>query len=205
MKSATEGRERTPWGPHRKGQVRTRKECNRAKRTHSLETASGRTSQDTEKKGPSDGHSHSGNGIGRDKSGHGKNITERGRPTFWRRYRNAQVRTIKESDRARGTHELETASRGTTQDRKRKRLSEGHSRTGHHIGRDMSGHGNNTTERGGLTSWRPHGASRQDTERKWPSERHSPPGDCIERHKSGHQKNATDRGPLTNWRRNQEG
>ena len=34
------------------------------------------------KKGPSDGHSHSGNGIGRDKSGRGKNMIERERPTF---------------------------------------------------------------------------------------------------------------------------
>jgi hypothetical protein len=143
----------------------------------------GRNKSRHREKGPSDGHSHSVNGIGRDKSEHGKNTTERKRPTFWGRYRKAQVRTMKETDRARGTHELETASRGTTQDRKGKRPSEGHSRTGHHVGRDKSGHRNNTTERGGLTSWRPHGGSGQDTERKQPSEKHSPPADCIGRHK----------------------
>ena len=95
-KNGTERRALTFWRPHREEQVKT------------------------QKKGPSDGHSHARNGIGRDKSGHGKNMTEREKPTFWGRYRNAQVRTIKKSDRARGTHELGNASRGTTQDKKRK-------------------------------------------------------------------------------------
>ena len=72
------------------------------------------------KKGPSDGHSHSGNGIGRDRSEHGKNMTERKRPTFWGEYRKAQIGTMKECDRASGTHELETASRGTNSRQEKK-------------------------------------------------------------------------------------
>ena len=128
------------------------------------------------KMGPNDGHSHSGNGTGRDKSGHGKNMTERERPTFWGRYRNAQVRTIKkvteqealtncrphqgaqlrtgkERDRVRGTHELDTMSGGTCQNTGTIRLSEGDSHPGVAWGVG-SGHGKKVAEREALTSWR---------------------------------------------------
>ena len=57
--------------------VRIQIEIDRAS-TDILETASGRTSQDTERIRLSEGHSHPGDGIGRDKSAHGKNPTERG-------------------------------------------------------------------------------------------------------------------------------
>ena len=70
-----------------------------------LETATGGTSQDTERIRPSKEHSHSGDGVRR-------------------------VRTHRESNRARGTHFLETASGGTRQDRERIIPSEGHSPTG---------------------------------------------------------------------------
>ena len=131
----------------------TWKESERARGTHSLETASGGPSQDSERIRTSEGHSPSGDGIGRDKSGHGKNQTKRGTLTPWRRHREGQVRIQKESDQARGTHELETTSGGTSQNTERIRLSEGHSHPGERIGRDNSGHGKNPTERGALTNW----------------------------------------------------
>ena len=126
--------------PHREGQVKTWKETDRARGTHFLDTASGGTSQDTERNRPSEGHSLPGDRIGRDKSGYGKKQTERGALTSWRPHRQGQVRMRKETDRARGTHKLETASAGTNQDTGRNRPSEGHSQTGDRIGRDKSGH-----------------------------------------------------------------
>jgi hypothetical protein len=124
----------TIWRPRREGQVKTWKESDRARRTHELETVSGGTSQDTERIRLRKVHSRTGDRIGRDKSGHGKNPTERGTLTLWRPHREGQVRTRKESDRARGTHSLESASGGG----------------------DKSGHGKNPTERGALANWRPH-------------------------------------------------
>ena len=73
-------------------------DCDRASSTHILEMASGGTSQDTERMRPSEGHSLPEDGIGRDKSGHRKHPTERGALTSWRRHREGQVRTWKESD-----------------------------------------------------------------------------------------------------------
>ena len=87
----------------------------------------GETSQDTEEIPPSEGHSPPGDGIGREKSGHRKNLTERGALTYWRRYHEGQVRTQKESHQARGTHILEIASGGTCQDTERIPPSDRHS------------------------------------------------------------------------------
>ena len=84
-----------------------------------LETTSGRISQDTERISLSEGHSLPGDGIGTDKSGHKESDRLSGL-TGWRRHREVQVRTQKESDRARGTHILETASGGISQDTERK-------------------------------------------------------------------------------------
>ena len=95
--------------------------------THSLEMASGETSQSTESIRPSERYSLPGDGIRRYKSGHGKHATERGALTNWRRHQEGQVRTQK------------------------MRLSEGHSLPGDGIRRDKSGHGKNLTERGVLT------------------------------------------------------
>ena len=89
----------------------------------------GGTSQNTQRIKLSEGHSQTGDGIGKDKSGHGKNPTERGTLTFWRRHREVQVRTQKESHGARG-----------------------HSHSGDSIGRGKSGHEKNPTEQGALTS-----------------------------------------------------
>ena len=71
------------------------------------------TSQDTERKQPSEGHSQPGDSRGSDKSG--KKVTKQGALTSWGQQREAQVRTWKESNSVTGTHFLETAD-GTSQD-----------------------------------------------------------------------------------------
>jgi hypothetical protein len=50
-----------------------------------------------------------------------------------------QVTTAKGSGQSRGTHPLEIAGGETNQDRKRKQLSEWHSRPGGHRGKDNLG------------------------------------------------------------------
>ena len=72
------------------------KESNQARDTHILETA------------------------GKDKSRHRKKATERGVLTSWGPQRVGQVRIRKESSRARGTYQLETAEGGTSQGTERK-------------------------------------------------------------------------------------
>jgi hypothetical protein len=151
-KNPTDGGALTCWREHQGGQVRTWKESNRARGTHFLERASEGTSQDTERIWPCEGHSLPGDHTGRDKSGHGKNPTERGALTSWRPHWEGQVMTRKESDRARHTHELEKALGGTSQDIERIRPSKAHSLPGDRIGRDKSGHGKNPTKRGTLTN-----------------------------------------------------
>ena len=138
-KKQTEQGALTSWRPHREGQVRIRKETDRARGTHSLETASGGTSQDTERNRPSEVHLLSGDRIGRDKSRYGNKPTGRGALTNWRPHRQGQVKIRKETDRPRGTYSLEIASAGTSQDTERNRPSEGHSHPGDRIGRDKSG------------------------------------------------------------------
>jgi len=153
----------TNWERQREGQVRTWKGRDQARGTHTLETAEGGTSQDTERNRHSKEHSHPEDGRERDKSGYGKTAAEKGVLTSWIQQREGQVRTRKETDRARGTHFLETAEGGTSQDTERtrprkwpshpgdsrgrgksrpqrKRLSAGHSQTGNSRGRDKSGH-----------------------------------------------------------------
>ena len=90
-----------------------------------------------------------------------------------------QVRTQKESDRARGTNKLETADKETSQDTERKRTSQGHSLTGDHRGGEQSRHGaqKEIKKRGAhpLEIAEGKGRSSQDAERKVPSQRHSLP------------------------------
>ena len=80
-------------------------------------------SEDTERKRPSQGNPPSSNRRGKGRSGHGRKATEPEAPTFCRSQRVGQVKTQKESDRARGTNKLETADRETSQDTERKRTS----------------------------------------------------------------------------------
>jgi hypothetical protein len=56
----------TNWRRQKEGPVRTRKEIDRVRGTHILETAEGGTCQDTETNRSSEGHSLSGDGRGRD-------------------------------------------------------------------------------------------------------------------------------------------
>ena len=74
--------------------VRTRRESNRARGTHKLETVEGGTH-------------------------HGKIATERGALTDWRWQRERLLRTRSESHIARDTHFLEVAEEGTYQDTER--------------------------------------------------------------------------------------
>src|SRR6266850_417191 len=71
-----------------------------------------------------EGHSRPGECRQTDKSGHRKNSTERGALTSWRAQMDGRVRTRKESNRARGTHILESADRQTSQAMERNRPSE---------------------------------------------------------------------------------
>ena len=147
----------TLWRPHRKGQVRTCKECDRLSGTHYLETASYVTSQDTEGPRPRECNSHTRDHMGRNKLGHGNNATGKRALTNWRPHRKGEVRRRKECVRESTTHALETASEETSQDKERLRQRVCHSRTGDRIIRDKSGHRNSKTERVALTIWRPQG------------------------------------------------
>ena len=95
----------TDWRWKGEGQVRTWKESGQ---------------EGTLRKQPSKAHSPTGDGRGRDKSGHRKKVTKQGALTNWRWQREGQVRTRKESDQARHTHFLEMAEGGTSQDTERK-------------------------------------------------------------------------------------
>ena len=86
-KEATERRALTSCRPRRDGQVRTQNGIDRVRGTHQLETALGRTSQDTGRQRLSEGYSHPEDRIGRNNSGHRKKATERGALTNWRPHR----------------------------------------------------------------------------------------------------------------------
>ena len=131
----------------------------------------------------------------RDKSGHRKTLDERGGTHSGDPHREGQVKTRKETDRARGTHKLETASGGRSQDTERNRPSKGHSRPGDRIGSDKSRYGKKPTGQGVLTNLRPRREGQVSTERNRPTEGNSPPGDRIGRDKSGYgRKESTARG-----------
>ena len=87
----------TSWGRQRVELVRTQKETDQPRHTHQLETAEGGTCQDTEKNQPTKVHSPTGDGRGRDLSGHGKKPAEQGTLTSWGRQRKGLVRTWKET------------------------------------------------------------------------------------------------------------
>ena len=80
--------------------------------------------------------------------------TDRGTLTNWRWQRDRCVRTRKETDRPRRTHQLETTEGGTCQDTQTNRPTEAHSPTGNGRRRDLSGHRKKPIDRGALTIWR---------------------------------------------------
>ena len=126
----TERGAHTSWRRRREGVVRTRKETDRTRCTHALETAEKESCQDPKRNRPSQVHSHSEDGRRKGLSGHGKKQTER------------------------RTHLLETAEGGACQDTERNRSSEADPLPGDGRGRDLSGHTKKPTERGALTSCR---------------------------------------------------
>ena len=162
-------------------------------------------------------------------SGRGNKPTDRGALTHWRRQREALVRIRTETDRARCTHFLKMAEGGTCQDTETNRPTKAHSPTGDSKGRDLSGHGKKSTDRGALTCWSrqrevlvrtrektdllrcthsldtAEGGTCQDTEINEPTKVHSHSGDGRGRNLSRHGNRPTERGPLTSWRRQREG
>ena len=137
VNKSTEGRTLTSWRRQRERLVRTRKQIDRGKDTHFLETAEGATGQDMETNRPSEGHSLPGDGRGSDLSGHGNKLTERRTLTCWRRQRERLVRTRKQIDRRKATHLLETAEGATCEDTETNRQREGHSLPGDGRGSDL--------------------------------------------------------------------
>ena len=135
-----------------RGACQDTESSDRARHTHSLEMAEGGTCQGIERNRSREACSHSGDGTGRDTSGHGKKPTDRGALTAWIRQRERLVRRRKEIGRARDTHLLDTAKVETCQNTKRNRPSEVHSRPGEGRPSDFSEHGKKSTERGALTS-----------------------------------------------------
>ena len=144
----------TSWRHQREGLVSTQEDTDRARLTHTLETAEGRTCQDRERNRPNEVHSLPGDGKGRSLSVHGKKLTERGILTNWKWQREVLVKAQKETDQARRTYSLETGEGGTCQDTERNRPSKAHSPSGDSRGEDLSGHGEKPTEQGALTNWR---------------------------------------------------
>ena len=132
----------TTWRRQREGLVRARKETDRPRRTHILETADGGACQDMERNRQTKAHSHPGDGRGMDLSGLGKKPTDRGSLTLWRRQRERDlselgkkptdrggltswrrrreglVRTQKETNRPRRTHNLERQGEGLVRTQK---------------------------------------------------------------------------------------
>ena len=88
----------------------------------------------------SEGHSRPADDKERKLSVHGQKPTDRGALTPWRQQMEGLVRTRKETDQARATHELETAEGGTFQDKERSRPSEGHLLPGEYKDESRSGH-----------------------------------------------------------------
>jgi hypothetical protein len=63
------------------------------------------------------------------KSGHRQKPSAQGALTLCRAQREDQVKLLKETERARGTHELLSAQGGSSQDTERNQAHEGHSQT----------------------------------------------------------------------------
>ena len=144
-KKSTDRGALTSWRRQRERLVKSWKEIDRPRRTHSLETAEVGTCQDTERNRPTKAHSRAGDSRGRDLSGHGKKSIDQGALTSWRWQRERLVRIWKEIDRPRGTHKLEKSEGATCQDMERNRSTEAHSLSGDGRGSDLLGHGRKST------------------------------------------------------------
>ena len=97
-------------------QVSTWNECETARCTHKLERSDREVNQDAERLPASKVHSRSGAPRQRDKSGHGKNVSQQGALTAWTTQREKEVRTWKECSPVRCAHALESPGREASQD-----------------------------------------------------------------------------------------
>jgi hypothetical protein len=116
----------------------TSQNCKRTEQavgTHELDWANGRISQIGKRNRVRDGHSPSGGRRRRDNSELPEKPRERRVLTFWRAQAEGQVRKVTETERAMGTHLLERADGGTSQNCKRNR-ERWHSPTGEGRRRD---------------------------------------------------------------------
>src|SRR6266850_2141572 len=111
------------------------KESGPVRDTHFLESASGGTSEDTERRRASERGALTSWKTQKEGQLRTRRVSERARGTHvLETHREGQVRTRTESERAGGTHFLESASGGTRDDTKRKPASERHSLSGEYSG-----------------------------------------------------------------------
>ena len=205
----------------------TRKETERARGAHWLETAKRGICQDTKGESPRESHSLSEDGRERELSGQGKDlkVARQGALTNWRQHREGRFRTRKETGRERGVltnwrrqregglsrqgkKAIEQGAltscrqRGMDLSRHRKRPNEGHSLPENHRGRNLSRHRKKATKGRAPTLWRQRTCL--DTERNQQSKGNSRTGKGRRRNSSEHGKKPTERGALTLWRRQRE-
>ena len=121
----------TNWRWQIEGLVRTGKETDQARGTHVLETIEGETCQDRERNRPSEGHSHTGDGRGKNLSGHEGNRPSEGHS----RPENSRGRDLS------GYGKKSTKQGALTNWRQERE-------------RYFSGHGKKPTRRGARTNWR---------------------------------------------------
>jgi len=86
------------------GHLRTAKKGERLKGTHFLESAEGETSHETEGGQASDGHSQTGQHMGRDKSGAAKKVNERDHSQTIEGREGDKSGAVKESEQASEVH-----------------------------------------------------------------------------------------------------
>ena len=110
------------------------------------------TCQDMERNRLGEKRSHSGDGRGRDVSGHGWKVTEREALTNWNGRGTCQDTEGKQPSK--GTHKLEMEEEETCQDTGGKRPRKRHSLPGDGRGRNLLGDGKEVIEREVLTPWR---------------------------------------------------
>ena len=141
---------------------------------------------------PTEVHSPTGDGKGRDLSGHERNPTARDALTSWRRQKEGLVRSREETNRPRPTHKLETAEGGTCQDTERHQQTEAHSLPGDGRRRDfVRTHKKPDWLRCAHQLEMVEGGTCQGTGRNRWTEAHSRPVDSRGRNLSGHRKKST--------------
>jgi hypothetical protein len=89
----------------------------RVRGTHCLDSAERRTTQHMGR-GANEGHSHSGEGRGRYKLGHGNEVGDQGALTSWRGRPEGEVMSREKASGPRGTHPLERGREGQIRIRK---------------------------------------------------------------------------------------